>query len=300
MKTFVPAFLILFAGAPAAASVVAIPTDASYEVIFPPPPGQTESLVYPGSVLSGSIASYAAGYSAATIYPTSTVTLPIGAVFTPQITVSASIQGVSEGSDQVTVDNFQYQFVVVGPPGQSVPLVFWPQAFVGVDDGGLQNLFEDSSFHEQATATFMLQTDLGSETGATINLGDSINVAYSPYGNATETESDTFTSPIYEMVTSDLLQSITMTASSYVDFDVPPEEGLGAGSASAIVDPYVTIDPSFPLADEFSLVFSPYIGNSLAAPAAVPEPSALVLMSSGIIAFAAARPNFRFSEDASS
>jgi hypothetical protein len=208
-------------------------------------------------------------------------------VLTPQLTVSTLIEDVSAGDDQVAVDNFVYQFVVIGPPNVSVPLMLFPNASVGVNGGGLQNFFEDSSFHERATAQVSLETDIGSETSANIDLGTaSADITYSPDSGPTFTESNTFTSPVFETVTSDLLQSITMTASSYVYFDLGEDEGLGAGSAQAIVDPYVAIDPSFPLADEFSLVFSPYIANAVAAPAAVPEPPTLVLMSSAVIALA--------------
>ena len=54
----------------------------------------------------------------------------------------------------------------------------------------------------------------------------------------------------------------------------------GAHSAAATVDPFFKIDPTFPLADEFSIVLSPGIGNPI--PSSVPEPSSLTLFAAAV------------------
>jgi hypothetical protein len=155
-----------------------------------------------------------------------------------------------------------------------------------------------SSCYDSALASFQLVTNIGG-VESSIYFMKFVNLQCIPndltMGPVTvETEGDTFTSPINVTVTSGLLQEIYMFVSSDVAFGVPSNVGTGAGLALATVDPYVEIDPSFPMADQFSLVFSPYIGNAVAAPTAVPEPSALVLMSSVMLAFVAARRRFGY------
>ena len=51
---------------------------------------------------------------------------------------------------------------------------------------------------------------------------------------------------------------------------------MGDALSSALVDPYIQIDPAFPLANKFSLEFSPFIANELTLAAEVPEPSTLL------------------------
>ena len=55
----------------------------------------------------------------------------------------------------------------------------------------------------------------------------------------------------------------------------------GAHSAAATVDPFFKIDPTFPLADEFSIVLSPGIGNPIPSER-VPEPSSLTLFAAAV------------------
>jgi hypothetical protein len=57
--------------------------------------------------------------------------------------------------------------------------------------------------------------------------------------------------------------------------------GLGSGQYSATLDPKIIVDPSFPDASAYSIVFSPNVGGS--AGSAVPEPSTWAMM---IVGFA--------------
>ncbi|HZZ24406.1 MAG TPA: PEP-CTERM sorting domain-containing protein [Roseiarcus sp.] len=52
--------------------------------------------------------------------------------------------------------------------------------------------------------------------------------------------------------------------------------GLGSGQYSATLDPKIIVDPSFPDASAYSIVFSPNVGGS--AGSAVPEPSTWAMM----------------------
>jgi hypothetical protein len=177
-------------------------------------------------------------------------------------------------------------------------LIFWPQAAVGVDSKGMQNIFSDAPFSDKASASFQLTTRDTVNGTSTMNLIDSKELDYvaGDNGQATLIENNTFPiagGPISETVTSGLLQTIVLTAQSYVFFDVPANAGTGAGIATATVDPYVAIDPTFPLADEFSLVFSPYIGNEvITEPSNIDEPSGLILMSGAMVAFAVVRRRY--------
>jgi hypothetical protein len=79
--------------------------------------------------------------------------------------------------------------------------------------------------------------------------------------------------------------------------DAPPsDDGFAGGSlpggttsASAFVDPYFAIAPGTPDADQYSLIFSPGVGNLPLA--AVPEPSTWVMLALGFagVGFAGSR-----------
>jgi hypothetical protein len=54
--------------------------------------------------------------------------------------------------------------------------------------------------------------------------------------------------------------------------------GLLGGSADAVADPFIFVDPQFPGAGNYQVLVSPGVGNSASA---VPEPSSFVLLAIG-------------------
>src|SRR5579863_7954907 len=74
---------------------------------------------------------------------------------------------------------------------------------------------------------------------------------------------------------------ITMVAAADAEPATNPD---GPQSASAYLDPYFSIDPSTPDADQYSILTSPGIGNAM--PSAVPEPSTWVMMVLGFAGLA--------------
>ncbi|HTV45434.1 MAG TPA: PEP-CTERM sorting domain-containing protein [Stellaceae bacterium] len=67
------------------------------------------------------------------------------------------------------------------------------------------------------------------------------------------------------------------------------ETANGTNFASAFADPSFEIDPSFPLASEFSIALSPGIGNPVPPPPSVPEPGSLALLGVALSGFVACR-----------
>lgn len=82
-------------------------------------------------------------------------------------------------------------------------------------------------------------------------------------------------------------QDYSLTSDTLSDYEVTISGSSteGTGSFSATLDPMITIDPSFPDAGEFSLVFSPNVGG----PASVPEPASLALLGTALVGFGAIR-----------
>jgi hypothetical protein len=86
-------------------------------------------------------------------------------------------------------------------------------------------------------------------------------------------------------VQSNDILDVTLGAGADVELTGP----VTANLASAFADPSFEIDPSFPLADEFSIVLSPGIGNPVAPPSSVPGPGSVVLLGTALSGFAACR-----------
>ena len=100
----------------------------------------------------------------------------------------------------------------------------------------------------------------------------------SPFRNWTiDTDVDVFTGRVYEV---DL--NVQANAFSF---------GFGADAASASVDPLITIDPTFPDADQYQLFFSPGVGENAAS--AVPEPSICAMLLSGLASLGLRRVRLR-------
>jgi hypothetical protein len=67
--------------------------------------------------------------------------------------------------------------------------------------------------------------------------------------------------------------------------------GSGTDAASASVDPLITIDPTFPDADQYEVFFSPGVGDRSAS--AVPEPATCTMLLSALASLGLLRVRLR-------
>jgi hypothetical protein len=80
------------------------------------------------------------------------------------------------------------------------------------------------------------------------------------------------------LVQSNDILDVTLSASASAAF------GTSLDIAFAFADPSFEIDPTFPLADEFSINISPGVGNPIPTTPSVPEPNALALLNTALAA----------------
>lgn len=198
-------------------------------------------------------------------------------------TASAGIQGspyVSASSQYLgdinrpfndlyaAVASLSYQFVISGPAGVSVPILF-NAAVGGSQTFGAYDAYLKIGYAGSGTL-FSQEACSGQGSG----IGGS---CAEPDPNRTITITN---------------QAINLTSNRVVLVDLYAqaltEQSVGSQS-NAFVDPYFQIDPSFNRAPEFALLFSPGITQSLTA--AVPEPSTWAMMIIGLagLGFAAYR-----------
>jgi hypothetical protein len=199
----------------------------------------------------------------------------------PQLTSSTIMEGVHENSAETSV-YVNYNFTAVGPPNIQVPLDLWINH--GVTPNGIVNEIgtPDANFSVQGSNDVIF---VGAQNGVVTSqtLGaESLDIENHPLAPPEDTFSKYISSYsptgfITIDVTSDSINSIEMNANSYVSLGAAE---IGSASINTIVDPYITIDPSVPLAAEFTLGFSPFIGNDLVSsgPVSAPEPSTLTLL----------------------
>jgi hypothetical protein len=184
-------------------------------------------------------------------------------------TVAAPTPGVSAQVSVSTVAGIfptggpsafvNYQFMIAGPTGVHVPIF-------AIANG-------DASIVSSGDIT-----DAAAISDVTIN-GTLIGRTCAALGSFACTNIP-FNNPTPMTLTSDTLITIHLSASAQCgtgDRTITP--GLSEiCTALAESDPFIYIDPTFALANQFTLDFSPGIGNS---PAATPLPAALPLFASG-------------------
>jgi len=203
------------------------------------------------------------------------------AVNVPELAASTILDGVHVNSADASV-YLSYNFIAVGPPNVEVPLDLWINHGVTPNTIGDEIGAPDTDFSLQGSdSVIFVGSQNGSVTSQTLG-AENLDIEYhseSPPEDtfSVYTSSYSLTGFISTGVTSDLIDTIEMTATSYVSIGTA---ALASGSINTIVDPYITIDPSFALADEFTLEISPDIGNDLisSGPALVPEPSTFWLL----------------------
>jgi hypothetical protein len=245
------------------------------------------------SVVSTAPVTFGDGYTTVVASPAADVDYQVldGQVLTPTLSSSTSFNDVMAGNDKSQA-YMNYQFQVLGPPGMIVPLFVFTSAGTSAGGGGGTNycLNQELQFEASASAGLILTTD----TGQVLNFLSGYTAAVTPGPNCQYSSGPITTFPagtapfpggdVPVDVTSDQPESLQLYASSSASIDVGI--GLGDAFASAGVDPYVQIDPTFPLANEFSLEFSPFIANELTLATEVPEPSTLVLVAGAFISLA--------------
>jgi hypothetical protein len=154
--------------------------------------------------------------------------------------------------------NFEVQ-TQVGAPNVQVPLII-------TASGGVTTAHNQAG---QNYASIFFGTPSGDQVLA--------QACSEPAGGNTCTGlSSSFSIAAPVTVTSDSLYNIQM--SLQIQTNTYPYVGQ-SDSGSGFVDPIITIDPTFALASDFQLVFSPGVGNS---PNATPLPAALPLFATGL------------------
>jgi hypothetical protein len=152
----------------------------------------------------------------------------------------------------------EYYFGLLGPTTESVPIIV--NGYASTQDSGTLDSFSYGAY-------YIYQ---GSTSGVTY-VGDYFA---SPSACAYFTEVN-----ITCLSTGNFTLNTTVTSNSV--FFVFFEAAADGTNASALVDPTITIDPSFADASEFTLEANPGVFTPPASPAAAPEPA-----SAGLLAFA--------------
>jgi hypothetical protein len=168
--------------------------------------------------------------------------------------------GGVEGSAPDTI----YYFEFVGPPGINIPIIF--------STAGYTNASASQFGIAQA------ESEIGVEGGGRGNLFFGYACAFVGNGSPCINGYPPINQTAVLNILSDNEVQVELTASASA-FGSFGEDGL----ASADADPYFYIDPTFPLASEFTLVISAGVGNSPLT--GIPEPSTLAMLGAGALGF---------------
>jgi len=287
-KFVLAAVFVLLFNLPAHAVVIGSVPDAFWE-------STGEGMLNQGTFTNDIVISNTYGAGNTFIWPANSAFYPVfpnGVAVTPELTANATFLDAAGGSVSVSA-YLEYQFTLLGPPGVTVPLQIISQGETSTTGGGGTNycINQDVGIETAASAGFVLTTDGGTtHIPQVFNFLSTSNteVQSAPADNiCTFTTGTTSTFPagfLDVSVTSGALETVQLTASASASINVAP--GVGDAVSSALVDPYIQIDPAFALANEFSLEFSPFIANELTLAIEVPEPSTLLLVSGAFIALA--------------
>jgi hypothetical protein len=172
----------------------------------------------------------------------------------PDPTVSTTAEGLQQ---EVSFSGIYYYMWLVGPIDNSVPVTF--AGYYSIGGSGL--------FNSEA------ETRLYSE-GGEIDVGDSINSCGFD-GKSVFGECGTLPYSITINVTPIVSFADANNANSTAILIGAQSSTTIGGSSEAWTDPGIFADPSFPGADQYSIVLSPGFGNP---GAPVPEPSTWAMM----------------------
>jgi hypothetical protein len=164
--------------------------------------------------------------------------------------VSAEGSAFFDGTEAVDQAYATYYFGVLGPSAVDVPLILTGSASVSAHGCKPFNGCSSAEVNEEA----------GRNDGPIAAFGSGSCFEGSPNCRA------------YSFIQSLHLISSTATTTGDVGYTKLAISVIGYhGSASGFIDPFITIDPSFANASQYSVVFSSGTGNPVAA--AVPEPA---------------------------
>ena len=162
-----------------------------------------------------------------------------------------------------------YQFEIAGPAGTSVPVKFFASGSVTP---------------ALATTNYATLTLTDDQTGSRVLSRSACNTSTPGYceGQGLELNPSFSISDNLVLLSGRIYDiSLLLSVSAF-------NNGSGPDVQSGNIDPVITIDPSFSFANQFTLVFSPGVGNS-ALSANIPEPSTALILASGIAGVAIAR-----------
>jgi hypothetical protein len=185
----------------------------------------------------------------------------------PNQTVTASVDGLGQA---IANTHLQYYFAITGPSGVEVPIIITASGEITPPTDGI------------ATNSAQLYF-IGAGPIPDQYLSSACQAPASALGNCTPLD----VQPSFSIATPMSLISNTVFGISmdlYVSVTILQLVD-GVFSASGFIDPIITIDPAFALADQFTIEFSPGVGNS---PLSVPEPASLAIILAGLAGLAAA------------
>ena len=185
--------------------------------------------------------------------------------YLPSANLSANAAVYGEGNAS-SYETAEYYFEVVGPANVEVPLTVSAAAALslGVATPNVAQLYVGNASGPLLTENACYGAIAINCAGASFQSGFSVTAPITVESN---------------QIGDNVQLSLSVNANTLFS-------GASSDIQSGYIDPVITIDPSFSLASEFQLVFSPGVGNS---PSSVPEPATIALFAIGLAGLAAFR-----------
>jgi len=257
-------------------------------LILPPSLSQAAPFVIGPATYSGNyyIYAYGDGYSTTTSGPTSlslsansidpinhpaTSAASLNISPTPFPTISASAS--ANGGYSAVSGALSYQFSIVSSDPYDPANPVYVPTIVSYKGGA-----SASSASVGATSSFLIAGNNFAESyrvtvGAAPLSLHQVNGITQPFSGTSFDEHK-----VYSMIAN---------AYYHIDLLASATAGIALGSASAFIDPYIQIDPSFADAAKYSIVLSQGIGNIAGSVSTTPLPPALPMFGAGLLALGA-------------